>query len=50
MPARKENELVWHHATVTRMRREALNRHKAVFVEVPHREAQLRAFLETRPV
>lgn len=32
MPARKENEVVWHHATVTRERREALNRHKGVVV------------------
>ena len=32
MPAKKDNAVVWHHATVTRERREALNRHKAVVV------------------
>lgn len=32
MPIRKENEVVWHHATVTRERREALNRHRSAVV------------------
>lgn len=32
MPVKKENEVVWHHATVTRERREALNRHHSVVV------------------
>lgn len=30
MPIKQENEVVWHHATVTRERREALNRHRSV--------------------
>jgi len=32
MPSKKDNEVVWHHATVTRERREALNRHRSVVV------------------
>jgi len=32
MPVQKEKEVVWHHATVTRERREALNRHRSVVV------------------
>ena len=32
MPIKKENGVVWHHATVTRGRREVLNRHRSVVV------------------
>ena len=32
MPIKQEKEVVWHHATVTRERREALNRHRSVVV------------------
>jgi adenylylsulfate kinase len=32
MAAKKEDEIVWHHATVTRELREALNRHRSLVV------------------
>lgn len=32
MSTGKKNEVVWHHATVTRQRREALNRHRGIVV------------------
>jgi len=32
MSIKKENQVVWHHATVTRGRREVLNRHRSVVV------------------
>lgn len=32
MATSKKNEVIWHHATVTRRRREALNRHRGIVI------------------